>query len=48
MKENIESFLRQDYPAYEILFAADEPDDARAARHPGNYARRYPTSHAGY
>jgi ceramide glucosyltransferase len=26
--ENIESFFRQDYPAYEILFAADEPDDA--------------------
>ncbi len=28
LKENIESFFRQDYPAYEILFAADEPDDA--------------------
>ena len=27
-KENIESFFRQDYPAYEILFAADEPDDS--------------------
>jgi ceramide glucosyltransferase len=28
MKENIESFFRQDYPQYEILFAADEPDDS--------------------
>ncbi len=28
LKENIESFFRQDYPAYEILFAADESDDA--------------------
>jgi ceramide glucosyltransferase len=28
LKENIESFFRQDYPAYEILFAADEADDA--------------------
>jgi ceramide glucosyltransferase len=28
LKENIESFFRQDYPSYEILFAADEPDDA--------------------
>ena len=27
MKENIESFFRQDYAEYEILFAADEPDD---------------------
>jgi ceramide glucosyltransferase len=27
-RENIESFFRQDYPAYEILFAADEPDDS--------------------
>jgi len=27
-KENIESFFRQDYPAYEILFAADEADDS--------------------
>lgn len=27
MKENIESFFRQDYPAYEIIFAADEADD---------------------
>jgi len=24
LKENIESFFRQDYPDYEILFAADE------------------------
>lgn len=27
-RENIESFFRQDYPAYEILFAADEQDDS--------------------
>src|SRR5712671_2514149 len=41
LKENIESFFRQDYPEYEILFAADEESDAAleivrevAARHP--------------
>jgi ceramide glucosyltransferase len=28
MKENIESFFRQDYAEYEVLIAADEPDDA--------------------
>jgi ceramide glucosyltransferase len=28
LKENIESFFRQDYPNFEILFAADEADDA--------------------
>ena len=28
LKENLESFFRQDYPAYEILIAADEADDA--------------------
>ncbi|HXY78743.1 MAG TPA: glycosyltransferase [Candidatus Acidoferrales bacterium] len=28
MRENIESFFRQDYPTYEIIFAADEADDA--------------------
>ena len=27
LKENIESFFRQDYPDYEILFAADKADD---------------------
>lgn len=41
LKENIESFFRQDYPDYEILFAADEEEDAAlpiirevAARYP--------------
>jgi ceramide glucosyltransferase len=41
LKENLESFFRQDYPNYEILFAADEANDAAldvvrevAARHP--------------
>jgi ceramide glucosyltransferase len=28
LKENIESFFRQDYPKYEILFAADTAEDA--------------------
>lgn len=28
LKENIESFFRQDYPDYEILFAADDANDA--------------------
>jgi ceramide glucosyltransferase len=28
LKENLESFFRQDYPAYEVLIAADEADDA--------------------
>ncbi len=28
LKENIESFFRQDYPNFEILFAADEANDA--------------------
>jgi ceramide glucosyltransferase len=28
MRENIESFFRQDYPTFEILFAADEADDS--------------------
>jgi ceramide glucosyltransferase len=27
LKENIESFFRQDYPAYEMLFAADQAND---------------------
>ena len=28
LKENVESFFRQDYPNYEVLFAADEENDA--------------------
>jgi len=28
LKENIESFFKQDYPGYEILFAADDAGDA--------------------
>jgi ceramide glucosyltransferase len=28
LKQNIESFFRQDYPAFEILFAADDAGDA--------------------
>ena len=28
LRENLESFFRQDYPSYEILFAADEENDA--------------------
>jgi len=46
LKENIESFFRQDYPDYEILFAADEESDAAleiireiAARHPQTKCR---------
>jgi ceramide glucosyltransferase len=42
LKENIESFFRQDYPEYEILFAADSADDPAlpvireiCARYPG-------------
>jgi ceramide glucosyltransferase len=31
LEENIESFFRQDYPDYEILFAADEADDPALA-----------------
>ena len=27
LKENIESFFQQDYPDYEILFAADDAND---------------------
>ena len=32
LKENIESFFQQDYPNYEILFAADRADDPALAR----------------
>ena len=41
LKENLESFFRQDYPAYEILIAADEPDDA-ALEIAREVAGRYP------
>ncbi len=50
--DNIESFFRQDYPDYEILFAADEADDAAlgvireiAARHPKIRSRILITGH---
>ena len=42
LKQNLESFFLQDYPQFEILFAADEPDDPAlpvvreiCARYPG-------------
>lgn len=41
LKENIESFFRQDYPNYEILFAADEADDP-ALEVVREVATRYP------
>ena len=31
LRENVESFFQQDYPDYEILFAADDEDDAALA-----------------
>src|ERR1700728_1324145 len=50
LKENIESFFRQDYPNYEILFAADEASDAAldvvrevCARHPHIRSRVFVT-----
>ena len=41
LRENIESFFRQDYPDYEILFAADEESDA-ALEVIREVASRYP------
>ena len=41
LKENVESFFRQDYPDYEILFAADEENDA-ALPMVREVAARYP------
>ena len=41
LHENIESFFRQDYPCFEILFAADEEDDA-ALRVVREVRARYP------
>src|SRR5882724_492650 len=41
LKQNIESFFRQDYSAYEILFAADEETDA-ALEIVREVAARYP------
>jgi ceramide glucosyltransferase len=45
LKENIESFFRQDYPDYEILFAADTSDDTAldVAR---EVCARYPHIHS--
>jgi ceramide glucosyltransferase len=43
LRENIESFFRQDYPDYEILFAADEADDA-ALEVVREVCARYPRS----
>src|ERR1700751_2638744 len=46
LRENIESFFRQDYPQFEILFGADSADDAAleivravSARYPGVQSR---------
>jgi ceramide glucosyltransferase len=41
LKENVESFFHQDYPDYEILFAADEENDAALATI-REIAARYP------
>src|SRR6201984_1042417 len=41
LKQNVESFFRQDYPDYEILFAADEENDA-ALPMVREVAARYP------
>ena len=41
LSENIESFFKQDYPAYEIIFAADEENDA-ALEIIREVASRYP------
>src|SRR5215475_11383786 len=41
LRENIESFFMQDYPAYEIIFAADEENDA-ALEIIHEVASRYP------
>jgi len=41
LSRNIESFFRQDYPAYEILFAADAESDA-ALEVVREVSRRYP------
>ncbi len=45
LKENVESFFRQDYPDYEILFAADEEDDAALAVI-RDICARYPKIHS--
>ena len=44
LKENIESFFRQDYPDYEILFAADEAERSCVGSGKGSYARAIRTS----
>jgi len=45
LEENIESFFRQDYPCFEILFAADHPDD-EALEVVRRVSARYPHVHS--
>jgi ceramide glucosyltransferase len=45
LDENLESFFQQDYPSYEILFAADEAGDA-ALEVARRLCKRYPGVHS--